>query len=123
MLAGAEGQPWCTSHYGYYMSSWHLIFALSGQRFHRGNLSLAPRQAEPYSLPVLVPRTVATISAQLTHGEAATSKDTVRFTLRVHAGKPLTLTALDVKGVRPPASVLPATLALGETLSWGLAQP
>ncbi len=41
---GAEGQPWASSHYGYYMSSWHLVFALSGQQadLPRGTLTFAP---------------------------------------------------------------------------------
>ena len=30
---GAEGMPYISSHYGYYMSSWHLLFALSGQAY------------------------------------------------------------------------------------------
>ena len=112
---GAEGQPWITSHYGYYMSAWHILFALSGQKYDRGALSFAPRLAPPYVLPVLVPGTVATIEARVVaEGGAATTA----YALRVAAGVPLALSALKVGDAAAPAAALPAALAPGEAVEW-----
>ena len=107
---GAEGMPYITSHYGYYMSSWHLVFALSGQFFDApsGSLAFAPKVTPPFSLPVLIPRTVASI--------AATADGS--FTLRVRAGEPLRLSAVRVGEVAAPASVVPAVLDPGQSITW-----
>ena len=107
---GAEGMPYITSHYGYYMSAWHLVFALSGQAFDApsGSLAFAPKLPPPFSLPVLTPKTVASI--------AATADG--RFTLRVRAGKPLRLSAVRVGEVAAPAGVVPAVLGPGESITW-----
>jgi non-lysosomal glucosylceramidase len=107
---GAEGMPYITSHYGYYMSAWHLVFALSGQSFDApsGSLAFAPKLSPPFSLPVLTPKTVASI--------AATADG--RFTLRVRAGKPLRLSAVRVGEVAAPAGVVPAVLGPGESITW-----
>ena len=110
---GAEGQPWITSHYGYYMSAWHILFALSGQRYDRGALSFAPRLTPPYVLPVLVPGTVATIEARV----VAEGGRRRRRTLRV-AGVPLALSALKVGDAAAPTAALPAALAPGEAVEW-----
>ena len=106
----AEGMPYITSHYGYYMSSWHLVFALSGQSFDApsGSLAFAPKLSPPFSLPVLTPRTVASI--------AATADGS--FTLRVRAGKPLRLSAVRVGEMAAPAGVVPAVLGPGQSITW-----
>ena len=54
---GADGLPFITSHYGYYMTSWHIVMALSGQiaNVTERSLTFAPRLDPPYTLPVLLP--------------------------------------------------------------------
>lgn len=56
------GLPWITSHYGYAMSSWHILFALSGQNATLPSLTFAPRMEAPYSLPVLLPGVVGSVA-------------------------------------------------------------
>ena len=105
------GRAWTTSHYGYYMSSWHLLFALAGQRYDAPSaaLSFAPRPSPPYTLPALVPGTAATVAAAA--GNAS-------FLLAVVAGAPLRLAALDVNGCAPPAAALPTVLPPGQAVEW-----
>ena len=60
-----DGQPWASSHYGYFMSSWHIIFALSGQKADLPGGTLvfdSPDLSETWSYPVLLPEVVGTIS-------------------------------------------------------------
>ena len=66
-----DGNPSITSHYGYHMTSWHLIFALSGQQpdfSDPANATLTFRPAITdrtgcaFSYPVLLPGAVGTIS-------------------------------------------------------------
>ena len=47
---GADGQSFITSHYGYYMSSWHLVMGLSGQHANvtEKSLTFTPRLDPPY---------------------------------------------------------------------------
>ena len=54
---GAEGLPYFTSHYGYFMSSWHLVMALSGQNANMTakTLTFKPKLNLPYALPVILP--------------------------------------------------------------------
>ena len=65
----------------------------------------------PYSLPVMVPGTVATIAAAK-HGTHST------YTLTVRAGRPLTLAALAVGGVAAPRARLPTVLSQGHSFVW-----
>ena len=70
---GLDGQPWASSHYGYFMSSWHIIFALSGQKTNLPNGTLifdSPDPSDTWSYPVLLPGVVGKV-AQLknTHTE------------------------------------------------------
>ncbi|XP_019862650.1 PREDICTED: uncharacterized protein LOC109591341 [Amphimedon queenslandica] len=58
---GADGMPYITSHYGYFMSSWHMVMALSGQKANMSEKSLTfdPKLDSltdpPFVLPVLLP--------------------------------------------------------------------
>lgn len=111
---GLEGQPLANSHYGYHMVVWHLVFALSGQRYSAPDavLRLAPRLLPPYELPVLVPGSAARLTC-----------DAQRMCrLKVVAGLPLRLSTVSVDGAEPQRGVLPRTLAKGESLVWRLAQ-
>ena len=64
------GSPQANSHYGYHMTMWHTVGALTGQFYDApaGNLSFAPRLSPPYTLPVLLPGSVLTLSQERTQG-------------------------------------------------------
>ena len=66
---GEAGQPLANSHYGYHLVAWHMLYALSGQRYNAVNesLSLHPRQTPPYQLPILVPATAAVLLVHQWH--------------------------------------------------------
>ncbi len=86
---GAEGQPWGNSHYGYFMSSWHILFALSGQQANipQGILTFNPKNTtSTWSYPVLLPGILGSISQSQSH-----------LSLTIHVGE-LTLTKLAVRG-------------------------
>merc|ERR1711998_131027 len=53
----SSGLPSITSHYGYFMTAWHLPLAISGQQadLPKGTLAFTPKIASPYSLPLLLP--------------------------------------------------------------------
>ena len=93
------------------MVAWHLLFALSGQRYAAPDaaLQLAPRLPPPYQLPILVPGTAARL---------ACDAHTCRLT--VVAGVPLRLATLSVHGVQPRVGVLPRTLARGDVIAWSM---
>jgi hypothetical protein len=48
-----NGQPFCTSHYGFMLTDYYLIYALSGQQTNipAGSLSFAPLYSAPYTVP------------------------------------------------------------------------
>ena len=110
---GAEGQPLANSHYGYHMVAWHVVFALSGQRYDAinplgsGNLTFAPKVPIPFELPVLVPGTVARLSG------AASG-----YTLAILSGKPLRLAFVAVAGDSHRPAGLPKVLVPGDSVSW-----
>ena len=86
------GSPQANSHYGYHMTMWHTVGALSGQHYDApaGNLSFSPRLVAPYTLPVLLPGSVLTLSRKSMHGP---------YTLRFEGGAPLMqLASLSVDG-------------------------
>ena len=66
---GADGLPFITSHYGYFMSSWHIVMALSGQiaNMTEKSLTFAPRLDPPYSLPVFLPAVWGHLQARYQH--------------------------------------------------------
>lgn len=109
ICSGTTGLSTITSHYGYWMSSWHLVFSLAGQDadLSVGKLQFAPAVSVPFSLPVVLAGTIGSIS----------SPDGKRFTLTVTAGSPITLTTLGVGKVMHPAGQI--TLAPGQSTEWG----
>ena len=102
------GASYITSHYGYYMTHWHTMLALSGQTadLPHAKLSFAPTVPLPFNLPVFLPRVVGTVT-----GEAGSTAGTVKVSLCVTTG---VLTGLDVTfwGV----SAGQATLSAGQCL-------
>jgi len=63
---GVDGQPLCTSHYGFHMVEWHIPFAVSGQLYSAitQTLSFAPKLPAPYKLPFLIPTITGYLSSQ-----------------------------------------------------------
>ena len=61
--AEMAGQPFCTAHYWFHLTVWHLPAAISGQTYSAVDavLGFAPALQPPYALPVLVPGAVATL--------------------------------------------------------------
>ena len=104
------GSPQANSHYGYHMTMWYAVGGLSGQLFDApaGNLSFTPRLRPPYTLPVLLPGSVLTLSQQRAHGP---------YTLRFEGGAPLQqLVTLSADG-RAMGSPRPLR-TIGEELTW-----
>ncbi|KAK6191696.1 hypothetical protein SNE40_003314 [Patella caerulea] len=64
---GIGGQPLMLSHYGYYMSSWHILLALSGQEadLPSGILTFEPKIPAPFNYPVMLPGVLGTISSSV----------------------------------------------------------
>eukprot|EP01121_Diplochlamys_sp_Union-15-3_P001413 TRINITY_DN11225_c0_g1_i1.p1 TRINITY_DN11225_c0_g1~~TRINITY_DN11225_c0_g1_i1.p1 ORF type:complete len:429 (-),score=64.03 TRINITY_DN11225_c0_g1_i1:2-1288(-) len=103
---GIDGQPWCTSHYGFHMVLWHLPFAVSGQLYSApaGTLSFSPKIPAPYKLPLLLPNVVGYLSRQ---GNT--------YSITVNKGH-LVLNSCIVDGSKYPGTV---NLSDGQTISWG----
>jgi len=108
-----DGFPTITSHYGYHMTSWHLVFALSGQVAdfsHAANATLtcSPRYdcggTGGYSVPVMLPGVVGVL--RCAQGEIEI--ELLVGTIVVHR--------LAVGGAVYPTS--PATLAAGKIVRW-----
>ena len=49
----ANGQPFCTSHYGFMLTDYYILYAMSGQQLSipAGTLTFAPLVPCPFSLP------------------------------------------------------------------------
>ena len=66
-----DGNPSVTSHYGYHMTSWHLLLGLSGQLAdfsdeHNASLTFAPPAMDcGFSYPVLLPGAVGSIRCEV----------------------------------------------------------
>ena len=92
------------------------LLALSGQRYRKPDQSLTfmPKLSPPYELPVLVPRTVATLTAR-----PATSSGggAAEYELRVVSGMPISLKELSVNGSSPSGG-LPVKLGVGDWIKW-----
>jgi non-lysosomal glucosylceramidase len=105
-----NGQPYVTAHYGFHMTQYYLIYALSGQQtdLPAGKLSFAPVMPAPYSLPVVLYGGTGTLVAT-TSG---------RVTLSLAFGS-LSLPAggLSVAGVAYSGAV---TLQAGQSVTWQL---
>mmetsp|Transcript_31906 Transcript_31906/g.67137 ORF Transcript_31906/g.67137 Transcript_31906/m.67137 type:complete len:982 (+) Transcript_31906:283-3228(+) len=86
--SGTAGLPWANSHYGYHMTAWHIVFALSGQQFDAPTsaLSFSPKLPPPFELPFMVPNTVGVL--RMDHAGL--------YTLLVKAGRALQLAQLRI---------------------------
>jgi non-lysosomal glucosylceramidase len=101
-----SGLPSVTSHYGYYMSAWHLLLALAGQQadLPNSNLAFLPKLDVPFSVPLLLPGVVG-----LVHGAADG-----HFEVQLSAGE-LQLQSLSVAGCAHPGV---AQLTAGKSVTW-----
>ena len=91
-----DGYPSITSHYGYHMTSWHLVFALSGQLADlsdpaNSSLTFAPKFSGSFSSPVFLPGIVGILQ-----------HDAGGFQLALSTGQ-LRLHHLSVNGYKFPA--------------------
>eukprot|EP01116_Phalansterium_solitarium_P010681 TRINITY_DN2576_c0_g2_i1.p1 TRINITY_DN2576_c0_g2~~TRINITY_DN2576_c0_g2_i1.p1 ORF type:complete len:1038 (+),score=373.87 TRINITY_DN2576_c0_g2_i1:144-3257(+) len=103
-----NGQPFCTSHYGFMLTDYYLIYALSGQQTNlpNGTLSFAPLYPCPMNLPALLMGVEGTISCD------AAGKHTLAIafgTLALPAG------GLSVDSKAYPN---PVVLSAGQSVSW-----
>ena len=110
---GADGLPFITSHYGYFMSSWHIVMALSGQiaNMTEKSLTFAPRLDPPYSLPIFLPA----VWGHLQAGVSTSSSSGVPYTVSLEFGS-LELTQLAVLDCKFPHS--PFTLSSSTPATW-----
>merc|ERR1719272_755596 len=68
-IKDTNGYPTVTSHYGFHMVSWHVPLAISGQLADLSSpsarsLTFAPTIPAPYSLPLMLPGVLGTVSAK-----------------------------------------------------------
>jgi len=105
---GIDGQPYCTSHYGFHMVLYHIPFAISGQYYNAVNQTLQfnPATPSPYQLPWFVP----------TSGGYITSSSTGHYSLTVLYGS-VQLSSLSIDDIAYPFGKS-MTVSDGETLSW-----
>ncbi|UJR11626.1 hypothetical protein I4U23_015807 [Adineta vaga] len=107
---GVGGKPWVTSHYGFHMVFWHLPFALSGQYVDLSNgiLTFSPKLSIPYRIPVLIPKTLGSLSViSMSNGQRS-------FTFTLSIGN-LSLNVLSVDNSTYPGSV---DLKAGQSVHW-----
>ena len=103
------GQPFITSHYGFFLTNYFLLGALAGQRtdLGAGYLSFLPLFPCPFNVPLLLAGRTGTVSC-----DAATGVFTVTLAfgqLQLPAG------GLSVNGRVYPS---PVSLEAGESVSW-----
>jgi non-lysosomal glucosylceramidase len=112
---GVDGLPYITSHYGYFMSSWHLVMALSGQKADMSEKSLTftpkfdPQNDSPFLLPVVLPG----VWGYLQSNQATDLK--VSYSLMLHFGS-LELTHLSVGDCAHPDNFI--SIKTYEFISW-----
>ena len=109
---GVSGQSFITSHYGFYMSSWHIVMGLSGQcaNVTEKSLTFAPRLDPPYSLPVILPAVWGYLQADINHGDASVS-----YTVGLEFGS-LELSYLAVLECKYPTSSI--TVKSSGSVTW-----
>ena len=120
-IKDTEGFPTITSHYGYHMVAWHLIFAASGQHARLDHpagarLSFAPRPAcsgAGFVLPVLLPGWTGTLRCAPVTPPA--SDAVVQLTLDLATGAPLQLAKLPVYSAEYGG---PVVIAPGAPARW-----
>ncbi len=107
-----SNRPSSCSHYGFALPTWYLPYVLSGQTsdIANGSLTFAPLYPVPFVLPLLLPGTTGTVTAQ-SAGAAGTT-----FTVALAFGQ-LSLPAggLVVNGVPYPHAF---ALAAGNSVQW-----
>jgi hypothetical protein len=106
---GPGGQPWCSSHYFFHLSVWHVPLAVSGQDYSAvsGRLSFAPKLGLPLSLPVLVANGIGTLRLASDGGGS----------LQITAGS-LRLRALAVDGEVRWSAAEVRVLGVGQQVQW-----
>ena len=107
---GVGGKPWITAHYGFHMVLWHLPFAFSGQYadLSKGVLLFAPKIRAPFSLPVLLPKILGSVSG------VPQESGKIAYTLTLSLGS-LSLNELSVNGVQYPGNV---SILAGQSVQW-----
>ena len=120
---GADGLPYITSHYGYFMSSWHMVMAMSGQKANVTEKSLTfdpkidPRNDPPFVLPVVLPG----VWGYLQNNRYRTVTElTVSYSLVLHFGS-LELARLSVTGCAHPDSSI--KIVTDMPVSWNCSYP
>ena len=122
-IKDTQGYPTITSHYGYHMVSWHLLFAASGQAArldhpHGPRLSFAPKPTcagTGFALPVLLPGCAGTLRCTPAAPPDSTLESAaVELTLDLATGAPLHLAQLSVGG----AEHGPVVVAQGAPARW-----
>lgn len=115
---GADGMPFITSHYGYFMSSWHMVMALSGQKTNvsEKSLTFSPRfnpHKDQFILPVVLPGVWGYLQNRQPHQTATDLR--VSYTLVLHFGS-LELTHLSVADCAYPEKAI--KIVSYELASW-----
>ena len=108
-IKDTDGYPTVTSHYGFHMVSWHIPLAITGQIADLSNpsnrtLTFAPALSAPYTLPILLPGVLGTLS----------SPSAGKFLVELSVGEVM-LHVLAVDGHRAPGDV---NLRVGSPVSW-----
>ena len=99
---GGSGLPYMTSHYGFYMTAWHMVLALSGQvaNMTQGSLTFEPKLSPPFTFPVMLPGVWGYVE-----GEVFSPKHPiggyVQYTVGLNFGS-ITLESLSISGCGLP---------------------
>eukprot|EP00656_Telonema_subtile_P055540 TRINITY_DN8636_c0_g2_i1.p1 TRINITY_DN8636_c0_g2~~TRINITY_DN8636_c0_g2_i1.p1 ORF type:complete len:1042 (-),score=198.12 TRINITY_DN8636_c0_g2_i1:161-3286(-) len=108
---GVDGQSWCTAHYGFHMTLWHIPFAMSGQVFSAVSKSLIfrPKLPCPFTLTTLVTGAVGTLQCD----------QQANFTLKVTLGH-LQVNHLEVTVQGQQTAIYQGAVDLtrGQTVEW-----
>ena len=118
-----DGNPSITSHYGYHMTSWHVLLALTGQDADFSdatNASLTfetpgfPGKTCGFSYPVILPGAVGTISC-------AQAQFALSFAIAPQPAKGpwRSITTLSVNGIAHPGSAI--AIGVGSAVVWAAA--
>ena len=122
---GVDGLPYITGHYGYFMSSWHMVMALSGQKANMTEKSLTfnpafdPQKDIPFVLPVLLPGVWGYLQSSQ-HQTATGSEVAVYYSLALHFGS-LQLSHLSVADCVHPNKTI--NIGIDQLASWNCSYP
>ena len=115
----ANGMPFTTSHYGYFMSSWHMVMALSGQKANvsEKSLTFSPKIDPPFILPVVLPG----VWGYLQNNQYRTATEVkVSYSLVLNFGS-LDLSSLSVADCAHPDTVI--GIETSKLTSWNCSYP